>query len=154
MKGNLKTTMINRTKIIMILISAGLLVVLVACERERTGCLVEGATPRPSLRLTDLWMTPAPPPLAGKIPVEIKGRSIQVDKLVDYPLCNDNWQGTVYVSCDSQVAEADIDEDENPLFFKGRDLIIEPNTIVYVEAHNDAAYYKGCSCHTGEDPVQ
>lgn len=146
--------MVNWKRNIIILISAILLVLLVACERERTGCLVEGATPKPGLRLTNLLMTPAPAPLDGKIQVEIKGKSIEVDKLVDYPLCNDNWWGVVYVNCDSQVAEADFDDDENPLFFKGCDLRIEPNTIIYVEAHNDAAYYKGCSCHTGEDPVQ
>jgi len=29
-------------------------------------------------------------------------------------------------------------------------LNIAPNTVVYVAAHNDAPYYKGCSCHTGQ----
>jgi len=79
---------------------------------------------------------------------------VQVDKLVDYPLCNDTWSGTVYVSCDAQVADAELDAEENPLFFKGCDLNIAPNTEVIVAAHNDQAYYKGCSCHTGEDPVK
>jgi hypothetical protein len=77
---------------------------------------------------------------------------MEVDKIVDYPLCNDDWSGTVYVSCDARVAEAELDADANPLFFKGCNLNIAPNTVVYVAAHNDAAYYKGCSCHTGEGP--
>jgi hypothetical protein len=72
---------------------------------------------------------------------------------VDYPLCNDDWSGIVYVSCDAQVAEAKSDAQDNPLFFEGCNLNIEPNTVVYVAAHNDAAYYKGCSCHTGEEPM-
>ena len=43
-----------------------------------------------------------------------------------------------------------LDTENNPLFLKGCDLNIAPNTVVYVAAHNDDAYYKGCSCHTGE----
>jgi len=85
--------------------------------------------------------------------IEIKGKLTEVDKLVDYPICNDDWSGVVYVSCDAQVAEAALDADENPLFFEGCALNIESNTVVYVAAHNDAAYYKGCSCHTGEGPA-
>lgn len=75
---------------------------------------------------------------------------MMVDKLVDYPICNDNWSGIVYVSCDARVAKVEMDENSNPLFFKGCDLNIAPDTIVYVAAHNDSAYYQGCSCHTGE----
>jgi hypothetical protein len=77
---------------------------------------------------------------------------MEVDKVVDYPLCNDDWSGTVYVSCEVRVAEAEVDANANPLFLKGCNLNIAPNTVVYVASHNDAAYYKGCSCHTGEAP--
>ena len=77
----------------------------------------------------------------------------QLDKLVDYPLCNDDWSGTVYVSCDAQVAESELDAQANPLFLKGCNLNIAPNTVVYVAAHNDEAFYKGCSCHTGGSPL-
>jgi len=99
-------------------------------------------------------MTPAPDSASAPTPVtlEIKGKMIEVDKVVDYPICNDDWSGVVYVTCDAEVAEAALDADENPLFFEGCELNIEPDTIVYVAAHNDAAYYKGCSCHTGEEP--
>jgi len=51
------------------------------------------------------------------------------------------------------VAQAELDANANPLFLKGCKLNIDPNTVVYVAAHNDAPYYKGCSCHTGEDPI-
>jgi hypothetical protein len=125
-----------------------------ACERERSGCIEENATPLPKPQLEDLIaQTPVPNISETPVSVEIKRKMVTVDKLVDYPLCNDNWSGTVYVSCDAQVADAELDADENPLFFKGCDLNIEPNTVVYVAAHNDAAYYKGCSCHTGAAPL-
>lgn len=83
------------------------------------------------------------------MPVEIGGKQMLVDKVVSGPLCNDTWQGTVYVTCDVQVAKWN--EDENPIFLKGCNFTVEPGTIVYVAAHNDAAYYNGCSCHTGEE---
>lgn len=141
------------SKILCITLIVVLAVVLSACQRQRAGCLVEGATPRPTLALANLLLTPAPQGTNGPLSVEIKGKLVAIDKLVDYPLCNDTWHGTVYVSCASQVSGAELDDEGNPLFLAGCNLQIAPNTIVYVEAHNDAAYYKGCSCHTGEDPV-
>ena len=127
---------------------------LSACSRTNTVCPLDDETPQPALQLADLIdMPPVQPKSAGPIQVEIRGKLMEIDKLVDYPLCNDIWSGTVYVSCDAQVAEAELDADANPLFLKDCNLEIEPNTIVYVAAHNDAAYYKGCSCHTGEDPL-
>jgi len=126
---------------------------LTACERKNTVCPPDEGTFQPALQLADLIkMTPDPLSPSGPIQVEIRGKLMKVDKLVDYPLCNDNWSGTVYVSCDARVAEAELDAEANPLFLKGCDLNIAPNTVVYVAAHNDAAYYKGCSCHTGEGP--
>ena len=80
--------------------------------------------------------------------VNINGRSMWVDQVVTGPLCTDQWQGTVYVGCDVQVLEWS----ETPLFLKDCDLSIEPGTVVYVAYHNDAPYYNGCSCHTGELP--
>ena len=134
----------------------GIIILLMssACERERTGCDFDEANPKPALQLDDLISQP-PHPKTSHSPseVEIKGKVTQVDMLVDYPICNDNWSGIVYVNCEAQVADAELDDRDNPLFFKGCDLTIEPNTVVYVAAHNDAAYYKGCSCHTGEDPI-
>lgn len=138
----------NRLFPLLILLS----LLLTACSRTNTVCPPDEGTPQPALPLAAvIEMTPPSP--SGPTRVEIRGKLMEVDKLVDYPLCNDNWSGTVYVSCDAQVAEAELDADANPLFLKGCNLDIEPNTVVYVAAHNDAAYYKGCSCHTGEAPL-
>ena len=87
-----------------------------------------------------------PAPFSTPAEVEIRGRKVATDKVVSGPLCNDDWRGTVYVTCDARVAEWS----ETPLFFKDCDLDIEEGTVVYVAAHYDAPYYKGCSCHTGE----
>ncbi len=130
-----------------------LMVVLAGCERNKTVCAPDDETPQATLQLADLINQPPPASASSEpIQVEIQGKSMDVDKLVDYPLCNDNWSGTVYVSCNVQVAEAELDADSNPLFLKGCNLNIAPNTVVYVAAHNDAPYYKGCSCHTGTLP--
>lgn len=90
------------------------------------------------------------PPVAEALPTEvsINGVPMVVDRVVTGPLCSDQWEGTIYVGCDVQVMEWV----ETPLFLKDCDLSIEPGTVVYVAYHNDAAYYNGCSCHTGELP--
>ena len=76
----------------------------------------------------------------------IGGKTINVDKVVEGPLCNDAWSGTVYVTCSVQVYAWQ----ETPTFLKNCNLSIAPETVVYVAYHNDTAYYTGCSCHTGE----
>ena len=129
-----------------------LVLLLTTCSRTKTVCPPDEGTQQSVLQLAAvIQMTP--PPLSGPTQVEIRGKIMEVDKLVDYPVCNDDWSGTVYVSCDAQVAKAEMDTEANPLFLKGCNLNIEPNTVVYVAAHNDAAYYKGCSCHSGEAPL-
>lgn len=125
---------------------------LAACERSNTVCPSDNRAGQPVLQLADLIETSTPIPPSGPIQVEIQGKLMEVDKVVNYPLCNDEWSGTVYVSCEARVAKAEVDVNANPLFLKGCDLKIAPDTVVYVAAHNDAAYYKGCSCHTGELP--
>ncbi len=89
-------------------------------------------------------------PVSSQSPteVEINGRRTTVDQVVSGPLCNGRWSGTVYVACNVQVARWE----EKPLFLKDCNLSIEPGTVVYVAYHNDAAYYKGCSCHVSEEP--
>jgi hypothetical protein len=128
-------------------------VVVSACSRQNNVCPAIEGTPQPKPALVDLLTLPPPDPQTDPITVEIGGKMVSVDKLVEGPLCNDIWSGTVYVGCNIIVGEAHTDADNNPLFLKGCDLKIESGTIVYVAAHNDAAYYKGCSCHTGEDPI-
>ena len=86
-----------------------------------------------------------PPPTM----IEIGGKMVEVDRVIHGPLCNDAWQGTVYVDCDVQVAAWD--EELGPFFLDGCDLTVEPGTVVYVASHNNTAYYKGCAvCHTSE----
>jgi hypothetical protein len=128
---------------------------LAACDRNNTVCTPVESIPESSLSLRALIaLTPVPSSLNPPIEVEVNGKIVKVDKLVDYPLCNDNWSGVVYVGCEAQIAKADFDSEGNPLFLYGCDLNIEPGSIVYVAAHNDAAFYKGCSCHTGENPIE
>ncbi len=70
-----------------------------------------------------------------------------MDRVIHGPLCNDRWSGVIYVACDAQIPAWD--QDGRPEFFQGCDLSIAPGTTIYVAAHNNAAYYNGCSCHTG-----
>ena len=121
------------------------------CTQGKSICTPESDSAQDVYEISDLSnLTQVPEKLTEPIKIEIGGKVMEVDKLVDYPLCNDHWSGIVYVSCQARVAISEIDEEDNPLFFKGCDLNIEPNTIVYVAAHNDTPYYRGCSCHTGQ----
>jgi hypothetical protein len=94
----------------------------------------------------DLISLDAPNAERSPVEVSIGGKMMTVDRVVTGPLCNDHWEGTIYVGCNVQVMKWE----ETPLFLKDCDLSIEPGTVVYVAYHNDAAYYNGCSCHTGE----
>ena len=80
-----------------------------------------------------------------KTNIEIRNKTVSVDRVIEGPLCNDTWEGTIYVACDLTVQKWDI----KPFFLSnGCELEIKPDTVVYVAAHNNAAYYKGCStCH-------
>ena len=91
---------------------------------------------------------PTPTPVSSARSVMIGRHEKQVDKVVEGPLCNDQWSGTVYVTCDVQVYPWV----EDPIFLKECQLDIEPQTVVYVAYHNNTAYYNGCSCHTGLTP--
>jgi hypothetical protein len=135
----------------LILLVGCLLFLLAACGEKAPVCPQVTGTPGPTLSLDDiLAITATPDPQATPRMVKIGGKEVKVDKFVEGPLCNDNWSGTVYVGCGAQVAGWQ----EEPLFFKDCNLVIKPGTVVYVAAHNDTAYYKGCSCHTGEEPVE
>lgn len=114
-----------------------------ACQQQ-TVCPTTSGTPDFLTVPPGELPTPAP---AAPAEVEINGKMIRVDKVVSGPLCNDTWSGIVYVTCDVQVYPWD--DEEQPYFLKGCNLVIEPNTIVYVADHNNTAYYNGCSCHTG-----
>jgi hypothetical protein len=119
-----------------------LLFTLAACKSQVSQCEYPQGTPLPLTTPPALLATPTPG--AGPVEMQINGATVWVDKVVEGPLCNDMWSGTVYVSCNVQVYPWQ----EQPLFLKDCDLEIAPNTIVYVAYHNDAAYYNGCSCHS------
>ena len=122
---------------------AVLLILLSGCQPAKPACPPVAGTPQylttlPTASTPDLSSTPTT--------VEIGDRTITVDKIVEGPLCNDTWSGTVYVTCNVQVFAWE----EQPTFLKNCNLSIAPGTVVYVAYHHDTAYYNGCSCHTGE----
>jgi hypothetical protein len=121
------------------------LVLLPACQTTNVpACPTAVGTPSyltvPPEALTEPGSSSTP------VLMEIGGRTISMDKVVEGPLCNDTWSGTVYVTCNVQVYPWE----EQPTFLKNCNLAIAPGTVVYVAYHNDTAYYNGCSCHTGE----
>ncbi|RPH63073.1 MAG: hypothetical protein EHM81_00870 [Chloroflexi bacterium] len=119
-----------------------ILLALTACaSKPKPAC-----PPIKQITLAEIQKLSAPAAEAQPAQVKIGGRTTQVDRVVSGPLCNGQWRGIVYVGCDIQVVEWK----DNPLFLKDCNLKVEPDTVVYVAYHNDTAYYKGCSCHTGE----
>lgn len=124
----------------------GLFFLLVGCQGDAPVC--------PTVTGTPVYLTispsllPTPTPGVGQFTVQLGRNEMQVDKVVQGPLCNDSWQGTVYVTCDVQVYPW-IDQ---PTFLKDCQLKIDPQAVVYVAYHNNTAYYQGCSCHTGVTP--
>lgn len=116
---------------------------VVACQSGKPVCPPDSVTYfSDSTPFTQINTNPSPSPAQ----LEINGQRINVDHIVRGPLCNGRWSGTIYVSCDVQIAQWE----EEPTFMQDCNLEIEPGTVVYVAAHNDEPYYKGCSCHTGE----
>jgi hypothetical protein len=122
------------------------LLFLSACQTDTPACPSATGTPRFLTVPPEALPTPMPDSVPAPASMEIGGRTIIVDKVVEGPLCNDTWSGIVYVTCNVQVYPWE----DQPTFLKNCDLFIAPGTVVYVAAHNDAAYYNGCSCHTGE----
>lgn len=75
--------------------------------------------------------------------IEIGRQELLVDEVIAGDFCNDSLSGVVYVTCDIQIPAWE----EEALFLQDCDLKIEDGTVIYVEAHGNQAYYKGCSCH-------
>ena len=120
-----------------------LAVLSVSCGPRTPFCPRPAGTPHYLTAPPELL--PTPTPVSAPIQVEIGGKTLAVDKVVEGPLCNDSWSGTVYVTCNVQVYPWE----GQPTFLKGCNLTIEAGTVVYVADHGDEAFYKGCSCHTG-----
>ncbi len=117
-----------------------------ACQPVPSPC--QGSADTPRYLMIDVPQAPAvPTPGPSPTPVSMKigGNTIQVNRIVEGPLCNDTWSGTVYVACNVQVYPWE----KQPHFFKNCNLMIEPGTVVYVAYHNNTPYYNGCSCHSG-----
>lgn len=113
-----------------------------ACQAEKPACTwAEGQQ-----RYLEALPSPSASSAAEPAIVTVAGRERQVDRVVEGPLCDADWSGTVYVACGAQVLRWQ----DTPLFLKDCDFKVAPGTVVYVAYHNDAAYYNGCSCHTGE----
>ncbi len=80
----------------------------------------------------------------GPEEVLIGKKTILFDRVVHGPVCNDTWQGKVFVACDITIKKWE----ETPNFLEGCELNVDPDAVVYVAAHNNAPYYKGCGeCH-------
>lgn len=131
----------------------GVLFLLAACQTTPvcppdSVTYVEDPSMLPDLPAPD-EVGPTPTPTM----VDIGGKTIEVDRVIHGPLCNDRWSGRIYVACDVQIVEWT--EEEGSYFLDGCDLMIEPGTVVYVAAHNNAPYYKGCaSCHATGNHVE
>jgi hypothetical protein len=130
-----------------LLVIAGV-IFLVGCGKSdpSPACPTTTGTPQYITVPPEALPTPTAGPTLAPVVMEIGGKSITVDKVVEGPLCNDTWSGTVYVTCNIQIYPWQ----DSPTFLKNCNLAIEPGTVVYVAYHNDTAYYNGCSCHTGE----
>ncbi|MES0359593.1 MAG: hypothetical protein ABUK20_01645 [Anaerolineales bacterium] len=133
-------------KYFLALIYLSLLLFASACQPAAPICPPDSITYISDSSQFSASSSPDQSPLPGQ--VEINGKSMSVDDVIHGPLCDSQWSGTIYVACDLQI----IEWQEDPTFLKECSLSIEPGTVVYVAAHNDDPYYKGCSCHTGEDP--
>jgi hypothetical protein len=124
----------------------GLLFLLAGCQSTTSACPTTTGTPNFLTIAPELLATPTPG--ADQYLVKIGREEMLADKVVEGPLCNDTWQGTVYVACGVQVYPWT----EEPTFLKDCQLNIDPQAVVYVAYHNNTAYYKGCSCHSGITP--
>ena len=122
------------------------LILLAGCGKPPSPCPVSTGAPRYISVSPEELPAPTPGPGVATIVTMLGGKSLAVDKIVTGPLCNDTWSGTVYVGCNVEVYPWE----KSPDFLKNCNLTIQPGTVVYVADHNDTAYYKGCSCHSGE----
>jgi hypothetical protein len=129
-----------------VIFALGLILLLVStsCQAQKPVCPTIEGTPVYLTEAPDLIPTPTPKVGSGLIPVKLGGKTLMVDQVVEGPLCNGEWSGTVYVGCNVQVYQWTLAPD----FLSKCDLTIKPDTVVYVAHHNNTPYYNGCSCHT------
>lgn len=76
--------------------------------------------------------------------VEIRGKPLDFDHVVSGQLCNNELKGKVYIGCDIEIYSWDT----KSTFLDDCDFNVASGSIIYVAAHNNTPYYKGCdSCH-------
>jgi hypothetical protein len=132
-------------KKVLIILAGVALLFLAACQSKASGC--QEATGTLNLSIPpEALPSSIPPTNSFPLAMKVGGKAINVDQVIEGPLCNGSWSGTVYVSCNVQVYPWK----DKPTFLKNCKLKIAPGTVVYVAYHHDSAYYNGCSCHTGE----
>ncbi|MDX9851812.1 MAG: hypothetical protein RBT01_14980 [Anaerolineaceae bacterium] len=79
--------------------------------------------------------------------IEVKKKMIDFDHVVTGQLCNNHLEGMVYIGCDIEIYAWEGKSN----FLDDCDFTVGKNTIIYVAAHNNTAYYKGCdSCHISD----
>jgi len=137
----------SQYKPVLLLLCCALL--LAACQEPV--CLPDSVTYTNDLETLPAPVLAAAGELSAPLMVDIRGKTIPVDRVIEGPVCNDYWTGTIYVGCNIEIPAWDTDDP--PTFFEKCDLVIEPDTVIYVASHNDTAYYKGCSCHTGGEAL-
>lgn len=118
------------------------LIILAGCQPAEPVC------PEGSITLVDAAGLIAQPAaaLSGPEEVEIRGKLVTFDQVIHGPLCNNDLSGKVYIACDLEIAKWQ----DAPNFLDGCDFKVEEGSVIYVAAHNNTPYYKGCaSCHVG-----
>ena len=121
-----------------------------ACQSKSSVCPPENPhAPAPIVTALPTRISAQDPDtLLSPAMVKVRGKMVPVDKVVHGSFCEDEWKGVVYVDCDAQVSEWE----EVPNFLDDCSLSIKEGAVVYVAAHNNQAYYKGCSCHYTDEP--
>lgn len=141
------SVLLPRVKVFAALIFTLLALITSTCQSRAPVCPPDSIT-YSTVTISQSASTSQENPAKSPTPmrVEIDGQEMLFDDVIHGALCGEEWQGTVYVACDLQLAVWE----EEPTFLEGCELEIAPGTVVYVAAHNNDPYYQGCSCHTGE----
>lgn len=130
-----------------VVVLSSLTLLVCACDRKQRVCPEGSISYLPDVAsFPDRSTRAAVEKAVTPATVEIRGETMEVDRLLEGPFCNDHLSGTIYVSCNIQIPAWG----EAPRFFKDCEFSVAPGTTIYVAPHNDAIFMKGCACHTGE----
>jgi hypothetical protein len=88
-----------------------LLMLIAACQPAEPACPADSIAYLTDISSSQNVTSHGIPKIETQL-VEIKGRDIEVDRVIRGTLCNDSWSGTVYVPCEIQILEWE----ENPNF--------------------------------------